>query len=133
MARAEVSGTGADEEMTKADRTMTDDAAELTFLCALEDVDEEEPFRAEVDGVGYAVFRVGDFVFVTADLCTHGPGCLSDGHIEGFEIECPFHQGRFDLRTGQPTKPPCEIPLSTWGPVIDDGAVYINVACPNLP
>lgn len=116
--------------MTGTERTMTTDAPELTRLCALDDVDEDEPFRAEVDGVGYAVFRVGDLVFVSADLCTHGPGCLSDGHVEGFEVECPFHQGRFDLRTGQPTAPPCEVALAIWAPVIRDGEILIDIARP---
>ena len=117
--------------MTRVDRTMANDATGLTRLCDLDDIDEDEPFRAEVDEVGYAVFKVGELVFVTADLCTHGPGCLSEGYVEGFEIECPFHQGKFDLRTGQPTSPPCEVPVATWSPVIEDGAVYIDIARPN--
>ena len=110
---------------------MTNDVIGLTRLCALDDLDEDEPYCAEVDGVGYAVFRVGELVFVTADLCTHGPGCLSEGYVEDFEVECPFHQGKFDLRTGQPTQAPCEIPITTWSPVIQDGAVYIDISQPN--
>lgn len=103
----------------------------LTRLCGISDVSEDLPFRAEVDGVGYAVFRVGELYFVTADLCTHGPGILSDGYAEGFEVECPFHQGRFDLRTGVPTSPPCEIPIAVWTPAIRDGGIYIDIASPN--
>lgn len=110
---------------------MAADAATLTRLCDLDDIDEDEPYRAEIDGVGYAVFKVGDTMFVTADQCTHGPGRLSDGYVEGFEIECPFHQGKFDLRTGAPTEPPCEVPLATWTPVVQDGGVYIDIANPN--
>jgi nitrite reductase/ring-hydroxylating ferredoxin subunit len=119
--------------LTGARLTMTDDADGLTRLCALDDVAEDEPFRAQVDGEGYAVFQVEDRIFVTADLCTHGPGCLSDGYVDGFQIECPFHQGRFDLRTGQPTAPPCEIPLRIWVPIIRQGAVYINLAGEHPP
>ena len=63
----------------------------------------------------------------------HGPGCLSEGYVEGFEIECPFHQGRFDLRTGMPTEAPCEIPVATWTPVLRDGGVFIDIANPNSP
>lgn len=107
---------------------MAQDADSLTRLCDLDDVEEDEPYRAEIDEIGYAVFQLGDAYFVTADLCTHGPGCLSDGFVEGFEVECPFHQGRFDLRTGAPTAPPCEIAIQTWDPVIRDGGIYINIA-----
>jgi len=104
---------------------------ELTRLCALDDVEEDLPYCAEIGGIGYAVFRVGEMIFVTADLCSHGPGNLSEGNVEGFEVECPFHQGRFDLRTGMPTEPPCEAPVATWTPVIADGDIYIDIANPS--
>lgn len=103
----------------------------LTRICALSDVSQDLPFRAEVDGFAYAVFQAGDRYFVTADICTHGPGLMSEGYVEGCEVECPFHQGRFDLRTGMPTAPPCEVPLSVWTPVVRDGAVFIDVNSPN--
>jgi nitrite reductase/ring-hydroxylating ferredoxin subunit len=103
----------------------------LTRLCELSDVSEDQPFRAEVEDVGYAVFQVGELYFVTADLCSHGPGFLSEGYAEGCEVECPFHQGRFDLRTGVPTSPPCEVPIAVWTPVVRDGGVYIDIANPN--
>ena len=107
------------------------DTGALTRLCDLDEVDEDEPFRAEIDGLGYAVFRVGGMIFVTADLCTHGPGLLSEGHVEDFQVICPFHQGAFDIRTGAATRAPCEHPIRTWTPVIVDGGVYIDPAAPN--
>jgi nitrite reductase/ring-hydroxylating ferredoxin subunit len=117
--------------MTRIDLTMVSNTDGLTRLCALDDLSEDEPLCAKVDGVGYAVFKVGELAFVTADRCTHGPGYLSEGYVEGFEVECPFHQGKFDFRTGQPTEAPCEIPLATWSPVIEGGAVYIDITQPN--
>lgn len=102
----------------------------LIRVCGVDDVDEDEPLRAEIDGFAYAVFKVGEMIFVTADACTHGPGSLSEGYVVNCEIECPFHQGRFDLRTGAPTEPPCEIPLRTWTPVVRDGAIFIDPSAP---
>ncbi|MGK9051112.1 non-heme iron oxygenase ferredoxin subunit [Neorhizobium petrolearium] len=102
----------------------------LTKLCNTADVSKDLPFRAEIDGFAYAIFQAGDQYYVTADLCSHGPGQLSDGFLEGCEVECPFHQGRFDVRTGAPTAPPCEIPIMVWTPVIRDEAVFIDVAAP---
>lgn len=105
--------------------------ATLTKLCDAADVSEDFPIRAEIDGFAYAVFQAGDQYYVSADLCSHGPGFLSEGFVEGCEVECPFHQGRFDLRTGVPTGPPCEVAISVWTPVVRDGAIYIDVASPN--
>ena len=104
--------------------------ATLTRLCAIDDVSEDLPYRAEVGDEAYAVFQLGDQYYVTADECTHGPGLMSDGFVEGCEVECPFHQGRFDLRTGVPTSPPCEIALRVWTPVVKDGSIFIDVDNP---
>jgi naphthalene 1,2-dioxygenase system ferredoxin subunit len=60
------------------------------------------------DGRELALFRVGDTVYATDPLCTHGHARLCDGFLEGHEVECPLHQGRFDLRTGQATAAPAE-------------------------
>jgi nitrite reductase/ring-hydroxylating ferredoxin subunit len=76
------------------------------------------------------VFAAGDLYYVIADRCTHGPGLLSDGYLDGCDIECPFHQGRFDIRTGVPTAPPCEEPMQVWAPIIKDDAIYIDAASP---
>lgn len=117
--------------MTMAQTREATKKGSLTQLCLLDDVDEDEPFRAEIDGFAYAVFKVGEMIFVTADLCTHGPGLLSEGYVEDCQVECPFHQGKFDLRTGIPTEPPCEVPIKTWAAVVHNGAVFIDPASPN--
>jgi anthranilate 1,2-dioxygenase ferredoxin subunit len=98
----------------------------LLRLCDRANVAPGMPARAEVDGFAYAIFQVGDDYFVTADECSHGPGYLSEGCVDGLEIECPFHQGRFDLRTGEPTAPPCWEPVRAWRPVIVDDAICIE-------
>lgn len=118
--------------MTMAQTTQAMSTGSLTQLCTLDEVDEDEPFRAEIDGFAYAVFKVGDMVYVTADLCSHGPGSLSEGYVEDCQVECPFHQGKFDIRTGMPTEPPCEVPIQTWTAVVQDGAVFIDPASPNV-
>jgi len=104
------------------------DRLQLTALCAADDVAPDAPIRAEAHGMTFAVFRIGSQHYVTQDACTHGPGSLAEGYVEGEEIECPFHQGRFHIPTGQPTAPPCTIPLRTWDTHIIDGKVCINAA-----
>lgn len=76
--------------------------AGLEALCDASDVEEDTPVRAELHGEAYAVFLVEGRFYVTHDLCTHGPGSLSEGFVEGTEIECPFHQGKFDIHFRQP-------------------------------
>src|SRR3546814_1800357 len=55
----------------------------------------------EAGGRELALYAVGVAVYATDNLCTHGLARLCDGFLEGHEIECPLHQGRFDVRTGK--------------------------------
>ena len=100
----------------------------LVPLCDAGDVEQDIPLRVELEGVGYAVFTSTGAFYVTQDLCTHGPGLMSEGYIEGEEIECPFHQGRFNFITGAPTLAPCVEALRTWTAHVVDGKVCIDPA-----
>lgn len=99
----------------------------LLDLCADEELREGEPLRVLREGHAYAVFRVGGDVYAIDDLCSHGPGNLSEGWLDGFEIECPFHQGRFDIRNGAPTAPPCWEPVRAWRPRLKGGRLVIDL------
>jgi NAD(P)H-dependent nitrite reductase small subunit len=53
-----------------------------------------------------AIFRIGETFYAIADSCLHEGGPLSEGAIEGEEVECPWHASRFSLRTGEALSPP---------------------------
>jgi nitrite reductase/ring-hydroxylating ferredoxin subunit len=106
---------------------MTNESA-LTELCATGDVSPDLPFKARIGETDLAVFQVGDSYYVTQDACTHGPGSLCEGFVEGDEIECPFHQGKFSIITGAPTAAPCEVALKTWQVTVRDGKIWIDAA-----
>ena len=76
-------------------------------------------------GLDIALFRLGDAVFATDNLCTHGHARLCEGFIEGDEIECPLHQGRFDLRTGAATCAPVVEAVKTYPVRIEAGRVFV--------
>ena len=80
-----------------------------------------------VQGRDVALFRVGDAVYATDNLCTHGQARLCDGFVEGHEIECPLHQGRFDLRSGAPTCEPAVDAVRTYPVRIENGRVFVQV------
>lgn len=98
----------------------------LVALCAAADVQPDLPLQVVLDGFAYAVFNLDGSYYATQDLCTHGPGSLAEGFVMGCEIECPFHQGRFDIRSGAPTAAPCTEALRTWTVREIDGQLYID-------
>ena len=95
-------------------------------LCAAADVSPGEALKVETGGLSLAVFNVDGAFFVTDDACTHGPGSLSEGYLDGHVIECDFHNGAFDVRTGEVVAPPCMIPVKTYRAVVEDGRVLIE-------
>ena len=99
---------------------------DLVLLCQALDVTEDTPVKASLAGEDVAVFQVGDSYYITQNLCTHGPGELSEGFVEGEEIECPFHQGKFSILTGRPVAAPCTVALRTWDAQLKDGAIYAS-------
>ena len=98
----------------------------MITLCRTDDVPEGSAIRVDRDGRDYAVFNLGGVFFVTQNTCTHGPGSLGEGFVEGDEVECDFHQGRFHIPTGRATAAPCTEPLRVWDVTILDGEVRID-------
>ena len=103
-------------------------SSELLSVCACSDVPEGGVIKVEVSDLTLAVFNLGNHFYVTDDACTHGPGSLSDGCVEGETIECDFHNGAFNIRTGEVVTPPCMIPLRTFATSVVNGTVFIDPA-----
>lgn len=98
------------------------------FLCEVQAVPRGEALRVDVAGwPPLAVFNLEGSFHVTDDTCTHGDASLSDGEIDGCEVECPFHAGAFNIVTGEPCGAPCSIALAVHPCVVRDGAVYLVV------
>jgi naphthalene 1,2-dioxygenase system ferredoxin subunit len=90
-------------------------------------IDEEDVKPAEVGGVEIAIYRINGEFFATEDRCSHGAAALSDGVVIGDVIECPLHQGRFCIRTGEPKGGPVIIPLRTFATKVQDGRVLVRI------
>lgn len=104
------------------------EACQRMALCRPAEVAPGQAIRIEKGAVTVAVFNLDGEFFVTDDACTHGPGSLSEGCIEGDVVECDFHNGAFNIRTGAVVAAPCMIPVKTYRTVIDgDGFVSIEL------
>ncbi len=102
-------------------------AAKRLELCSTADVAPGTALKVEIADWTLAVFNVGGQFYVTDDMCTHGPGSLSEGYIEDDVVECNFHNGQFNIRTGAVVSPPCMVPVKTYPATVVDGKVTIEV------
>jgi len=97
-------------------------------VCELGEVQAGEVIPATVkDMPPLAVYRLEDgSVHVTDAICSHGNANLAEGYLEGDEIECPFHAGRFCVRTGEPKAFPVSEPIKSYRTIVADDAVWIE-------
>ena len=80
-------------------------------------VGDVPPGTAKVFEVGnrfVAVCNVEGTLYAVDDVCTHDEGSLDQGELDGFEIECPRHMARFDVRTGEVKALPAVVPIDTF-------------------
>jgi naphthalene 1,2-dioxygenase ferredoxin component len=94
-------------------------------IMAVAEVPDGDALTARVNGTAVTLYRIEDSLFATADLCTHGAAHLCDGFLEGYEIECPLHQGRFDIRTGKALNEPLTEDIRTYPVRCENGRVLI--------
>jgi naphthalene 1,2-dioxygenase system ferredoxin subunit len=103
------------------------DTQEWVDIGSVDDVPDNDVFPVMVNGRELALYGVNGQVYVTDNLCTHGAAKLSDGFLEGHEIECPFHQGRFDICTGKALCEPLSDDLKTYTVRIENMRVMLRL------
>ncbi|MGF6504993.1 naphthalene 1,2-dioxygenase system ferredoxin subunit [Paraburkholderia sp. 32] len=75
-----------------------------------------------------ALYRVGKQVYATDIICTHGHARLCDGFLDGHEIECPLHQGKFDVRTGKAICEPLTTDIRAYPVRVENGDVFVELS-----
>lgn len=103
--------------------------SEPQWIDALSAVDlpSDDVIAIVVAGREIALYTEGENVYASDNLCTHGNARLCDGFLEGHEIECPLHQGRFDVRDGKPTCDPAAEALRTYPVKVDGHRVFLQI------
>ncbi len=96
-------------------------------LCKTSDVDEGAAIKVDVEDLSLAVFNLNGAFYVMDDHCSHGPGSLSEGYIQGDVIECDFHNGAFNIKTGEVVEPPCIVPQKVYKVAVNGDMVCIEV------
>ena len=88
----------------------------MKMICALsedfvkvantEDIQPSQMKEVEVNGEKACLANVEGKYYAIGNVCTHLGGPLAQGKLEGYEVQCPWHGSRFDIRTGNVVRPP---------------------------
>jgi anthranilate 1,2-dioxygenase large subunit len=99
-------------------------------VASINEIDRDGVLGLDVDGSPVALYRLGNEVFATAGICTHALAILSDGFVEDGKIECPLHQGQFDIRSGEALCAPVTEDLRTYAVKLEGDDVFIDMERP---
>ena len=80
-----------------------------------------------IDGTPVALYNLRGEIFATHGICTHALALLSEGWVEDGKIECPLHQGQFDIRTGKALCAPLTQDLRTYAVKLEGDNVFVDL------
>jgi 3-phenylpropionate/trans-cinnamate dioxygenase ferredoxin subunit len=91
---------------------------------------------SEIEEGKVTVVRVGDApvgitlidgeYFAFADVCTHDDGPVAEGELDEYQIECPRHGARFDIRTGRALSLPAVVPIPVYAVEVDGDSIKVS-------
>ena len=92
-----------------------------------DNIEVEDIIRFDHNNKTFCVYKLEDGFYATDGICTHEAVHLEDGLVMDNEIECPMHQGVFDIKTGEAISPPACDDLKTYPVKVEDNNIYIQI------
>jgi glycine betaine catabolism B len=90
------------------------------------DIQPSHMKEVQVDGESICIVNVEGKYYAIGNICTHEGGPLADGTLEGYEVECPWHGSKFDVRTGEVKEPPASEPESVYQIKVDGNNILLK-------
>src|SRR5262245_32479931 len=94
---------------------------------SLKSIPEDGVRGVEVEGVPLALYNLDGTIYATHGVCTHAMALLAEGFVEDGKIECPLHQGLFDIRTGAALGPPVTTGIQTFAVKVEGDDVLVDL------
>ncbi|MGY3617898.1 FAD-dependent oxidoreductase [Bradyrhizobium sp. USDA 10063] len=97
-----------------------------TRAASLNEVPEGKALGIELDGIRIALYNLGGEIYATHGICTHALALLAEGWIEDGKVECPLHQGQFDIRSGKALCAPVTEDLRTYAVRVEGNDILVD-------
>ena len=101
---------------------------EFVTAATTDEIPPGERLVVEIDDVWVVIFNVGGQYYALEDMCTHEEYYLSEGMIDGYEVECAKHGARFDVRDGKVMAPPAVIPVKWYQVRVVNNEIQVSRA-----
>lgn len=96
-------------------------------VAKISDIPDGSVKLVEPEGKSIALFNVGGKFFALDDTCPHEGGPLSEGFVDGGEVECPWHGARFEIKSGKVVLDPATDDVGRYNVRTNGGDVEIEI------
>jgi len=101
--------------------------SEFVRVAAVDDIPVGSFKSYEIDFDRVLIVHAEDGLYALADECSHDSGAISEGSLSGYEVVCPRHGAKFDIRTGAVTAPPAIVPIDTYELKIEGNDILVRL------
>jgi len=108
-------------------RKLDADQLEFISVAAVGEIDDGGHLIFDIEGRSIVLFRISDRYFAIDDVCSHDDGMISEGEIDGHEIECPRHGARFDMTSGKALTLPAVTDIAAYPVEIHGDQILIGL------
>jgi 3-phenylpropionate/trans-cinnamate dioxygenase ferredoxin subunit len=110
---------------------MESDEFEFFSVAKTEEIPNGKRVLITIREFPIVVFKLAGEFYAIADVCSHDDGPLGDGYLGEFEIVCPRHGARFDIRTGKVLTLPAIVDIPAYPVRIKDEEIQVGVPVGN--
>lgn len=107
------------------------DKCEFITVGAEDDLPNGQRMFVEIDGTPIVVFNIAGNYYAIADICSHDDGPLGDGNLENYQITCPRHGARFDVKTGKALSLPAIVSIPAYPVRVEDQQIQVGIPHPD--
>ena len=95
-------------------------------VAEIKDIGPSSMRAVDVEGEKVCIINAEGSYFSIGNVCTHVGGPLNEGTLEGYEVECPWHGSKFDIRSGSVTEPPAVRAVSKYEVKLDGNNILVR-------
>jgi 3-phenylpropionate/trans-cinnamate dioxygenase ferredoxin component len=106
---------------------MSETNIQFHSVCKITDITDGERLFIEINNIPVVLFNIKGAIYAIDDICTHDDGPLGEGDLEEYEITCPRHGARFDVRTGKALFPPAVVDDHIYPIQVDGDEIKIGL------
>jgi nitrite reductase/ring-hydroxylating ferredoxin subunit len=99
----------------------------LVKVAETKDVAPGTGIVVEAAGLSLALFNVAGTFHAIDNTCPHAEGPLGEGALAGEVVTCPWHEAKFNVKTGDVLGPPASTGVRSFPVQVQGSDVLVQV------